>query len=137
VSQSRDGSLHGLVHPLLSDHRPEISAATARTLGEIGALAAIADLKPLLSAADPRLRLESATALARLSHPSGLKYLHELLENSDPLTQVEAALRLLELGDLAGSPLLKRITSARSELRSAVAERDRLEEVPDTSGARR
>ncbi len=79
------------VLPLLSDPTPEIRAAAADTLGELGASQAIAPLQALLKDPASEVRSSAALALHRLGDSAGDTMVTELLASGIPDLQLQAA----------------------------------------------
>jgi hypothetical protein len=79
------------VLPLPSDPTPEIRAAAADTLGELGASQAIAPLQALLRDPASEVRSSAALALHRLGDSAGDTMVTELLASGIPDLQLQAA----------------------------------------------
>ena len=121
ATEHRDDAVEALV-PILNDLRPEIRAAAATSLGELGGEAAVQALILTLDDGVPHVRQTAAIALGRIADPAGFDRLVEALDSGPPDLRFQAATSLVEIDSArAKKPLLAALSDDDQEVLSAVA----------------
>lgn len=91
----------------LKDARPEIRAAAAEGLGQLGAPEGVRLLKPALSDESPFVQVKAAAALLKLNDTSGLAMLKGLLSADDAPSRLAGAQALADQPDAAWTEVVR------------------------------
>lgn len=120
LGEARDAAAVPYLAPFLKDPDPEVRAACAWALGQIGDASLVMDLRIRMEKEpDPAVRRALADALARLGDPTAVRTLAERVEDADPAVRVAAVRALAAVrGDAARAGLAKALANPHAEVRN-------------------